>query len=298
MPLFPVGAADEDDDDDDSNECVFAPREFETLYTFEVACKDCELEITQDVSSKADDAKRFCVADVPLEHKNGAQVWDAAILLSEHVMRDYEPGFWVGKTVLELGAGTGLGTCALLPRRPPVLTGTAPPPIPPSSYLCTVGLTLAKLGAKVTLTDLTYTVPLIQHNVDANFRAEDEAPIPVAAELDWNLVGSAHEADISIRPPFDFVVGSDILYWKQSWPLFVPLLCWAKCGNILILESVTYPSLMAEFCSLVSTDFDATTTPGGELKHCVSDHEIRDLGGCTLLQLEPKSRNQSRPSDK
>ena len=68
MPLFPVGADDDDDDDDDSNECVFAPREFETLYTFEVACKDCELEITQDVSSKADDAKRFCVANVPLEH--------------------------------------------------------------------------------------------------------------------------------------------------------------------------------------------------------------------------------------
>lgn len=48
--------------------------------------------------------KQMCVGDV------GCVVWDAALVLSAFLEREtyFPPSFWVGKRVIELGAGTGV----------------------------------------------------------------------------------------------------------------------------------------------------------------------------------------------
>ena len=88
-----------------------------------------------------------------------------------------------------------------------------------------MGMALAALGASVTLTDLPIALPLLHHNVGANFgkeagqvvqlRADDtradhadagvDAVTPRVQPLVW---GEDHE-DV---PPFTVVVASDVVY--------------------------------------------------------------------------------------
>lgn len=48
--------------------------------------------------------KQMCVGDV------GCVVWDAALVLSAFLEQElcFPPSFWIGKRVIELGAGTGV----------------------------------------------------------------------------------------------------------------------------------------------------------------------------------------------
>ena len=48
--------------------------------------------------------KQMCVGDV------GCVVWDAALVLSAFLEQEiyFPPSFWIGKRVVELGAGTGV----------------------------------------------------------------------------------------------------------------------------------------------------------------------------------------------
>ena len=89
-----------------------------------------------------------------------------------------------GKSVLELGAGCGL-----------------------------VGIVLAKLGAaSVTLTDLEPALPLLSENIQLN-----KAHACNASALSW---GSS-EALRALTPPFDYVIGADIMYIIEVIDLLV-----------------------------------------------------------------------------
>ena len=127
------------------------------------------------------------------------------------------PGIYRNRRALELGSGTGL-----------------------------VGMALAALGATVTLTDQKYCLPLLQHNVDRNFKstifdvgAEGAASAgtsstdsstsssstpevaPAVRELLWGQQPSAASASASasdepsLLAPFDIVVATDVLYSSQ-----------------------------------------------------------------------------------
>ena len=130
-------------------------RKYEMLY------KEKELVITQ----------RY-VGDV------GCVVWDAAIVLARFLENKYFPDdFWVGKRVLELGAGTGL-----------------------------VGLVAACLGADVTLTDLEELNHLINENIQRN-----RTLIEGRAEgltLKW---GGETETVIP-----DVILMSDLVYYTEA----------------------------------------------------------------------------------
>ena len=132
------------------------------------------------------------------ETSSDPAVWEAAIALHLYIISKEEelPGFWCGKRVLELGAGTGL-----------------------------VGLTLAAFGANVCLTELPVALEILDHNIHQNESVlnrhqtdEESHSVAKALPLEW---GTEISAELQCMRPFDFVVGSDIMYDET---LFAPLI--------------------------------------------------------------------------
>ena len=109
----------------------------------------------------------------------GGSIWESGEILARLLLACGE--LVRGKRVIELGAGCGL-----------------------------LGLTAGALGAAESL--LTDNVTFMARaNLEENFRGADRSRIRVA-RLRW---GDA--ADIaSVRPPFDLIMGSDIIYHRDS----------------------------------------------------------------------------------
>eukprot|EP01116_Phalansterium_solitarium_P012447 TRINITY_DN28726_c0_g1_i1.p1 TRINITY_DN28726_c0_g1~~TRINITY_DN28726_c0_g1_i1.p1 ORF type:complete len:215 (+),score=36.36 TRINITY_DN28726_c0_g1_i1:63-707(+) len=132
----------------------------------------------------------------------GGNVWDAALVLCKYFenAEDFPAGFFEGKRVVELGAGTGV-----------------------------VGLVLASQGAKVVITDRAPLVPLMSDNITVN-KLESNATAEV---LNWG-------EDVShLRPPVDIVVFSDIAAgcYSESYDDFLSTLMALTDENTLILMS-------------------------------------------------------------
>lgn len=105
---------------------------------------------------------------------NGATIWDCALLLAGFLQLQ---GGLAGARALELGAGTGL-----------------------------VGMCLAKLGARVVLTERALALPLLRRNLQENGLSDAAS----AAELTWGA--SPLPAPVAAETPFDVVVGSDLVF--------------------------------------------------------------------------------------
>ncbi|EMP28979.1 Methyltransferase-like protein 21B [Chelonia mydas] len=93
-----------------------------------------------------------------------------------------------GKKVIELGAGTGI-----------------------------VGILATLLGGDVTITDLPLALEQIQENVHKNVPAEHSARAKVCA-LSWGLDHEEFPRD------YDFILGADIVYLKDTYPLLIKTL--------------------------------------------------------------------------
>ncbi|KAF7665811.1 hypothetical protein LDENG_00130720 [Lucifuga dentata] len=120
----------------------------------------------------------------------GCVVWDAAIVLAKYLetKQFYNPSLgvnhWASRTVLELGAGTGV-----------------------------VGLMAATLGAHVTVTDLEDLQTLLKVNIQHN-QALISSGSMSAKVLKWG-------EDVSdFLPPPHYVLMADCIYYEQS---IVPL---------------------------------------------------------------------------
>ncbi|XP_077175378.1 protein N-lysine methyltransferase METTL21A isoform X2 [Paroedura picta] len=116
-----------------------------------------------------------------------AVVWDAAVVLCTYL----ETGDvdLRGRSVIELGAGTGL-----------------------------LGIVVALLGAQVTITDKEASLAFLKSNVQANLPAEAQSRA-VVKELTWgqNLMNfSAGE--------YDFILGADIVYLEETFPALLQTL--------------------------------------------------------------------------
>uniref|UniRef100_UPI0037E92AFA protein N-lysine methyltransferase METTL21D n=1 Tax=Semicossyphus pulcher TaxID=241346 RepID=UPI0037E92AFA len=121
----------------------------------------------------------------------GCVVWDAAIVLSKYLetKQFYNPSsgvnVWAGRTMLELGAGTGA-----------------------------VGLMAATLGAQVTVTDLEDLQTLLKVNIQQNQALINSGSI-TAKVLKWG-------EDVSeFLPPPHYILMADCIYYEQS---LVPLM--------------------------------------------------------------------------
>ncbi|CAE7235250.1 VCPKMT, partial [Symbiodinium pilosum] len=142
------------------------------------------------------------------EHGVGGNLWGAALVLCRFLASPARPagGYLAGKTVLELGSGTGAA-----------------------------GLAAASLGAAVTLTDLPQVLPLTFSNMAANSLC---SPNTKLALLDWKAVASWPQDAL---PNYDLILCSDVLYWSDVVPDLAALLgrllqngrstllwCWVK----------------------------------------------------------------------
>ncbi|KAM4543198.1 protein N-lysine methyltransferase METTL21D [Odontesthes bonariensis] len=120
----------------------------------------------------------------------GCVVWDAAMVLAKYLetKQFYDPSsevnVWSGRTVLELGAGTGV-----------------------------VGLMAATLGAQVIVTDLEDLQSLLTVNIEENQALISSGSI-TAKVLKWG-------DDVSeFSPPPHYILMADCIYYEQS---IVPL---------------------------------------------------------------------------
>ncbi|KXZ52753.1 hypothetical protein GPECTOR_8g144 [Gonium pectorale] len=117
---------------------------------------------------------------------------------------------YIGARVVELGAGPGL-----------------------------VGILLARMGAKVHITDIAKVLPIIQENVDANGvglqqRRGATEGYAVCEELEWGSEGYERVAARLAADPVDWVLAADCCYIDQegtspSTPAFVRT-CALLCG--------------------------------------------------------------------
>ncbi|XP_062453081.1 EEF1A lysine methyltransferase 3 [Rhea pennata] len=112
-----------------------------------------------------------------------APVWEAALALCEYFEEqrlDFQ-----GKSVIELGAGTGI-----------------------------VGILAALLGGDVTITDLPVALEQIRENVRRNV-PETLVPQPRVRALSWGL---DHD---TFPSGYDVVLGADIVYLPETFALLV-----------------------------------------------------------------------------
>eukprot|EP00697_Spironema_sp_BW2_P007718 gnl/Spiro4/22079_TR10865_c1_g1_i1.p1 gnl/Spiro4/22079_TR10865_c1_g1~~gnl/Spiro4/22079_TR10865_c1_g1_i1.p1 ORF type:complete len:241 (-),score=74.52 gnl/Spiro4/22079_TR10865_c1_g1_i1:48-710(-) len=120
----------------------------------------------------------------------GSSIWDCGqyfvrYLDSPAALVHFSPDFFVGKRVVELGSGTGL-----------------------------VGIAFALKGAEVVVTDKQEVLELMQTNVATNC----PPPCEISARvLDWGDKAAA----LSLNPPFEFVVGADVVYNRDSFFLLL-----------------------------------------------------------------------------
>eukprot|EP00033_Pygsuia_biforma_P003036 GCRY01003338.1.p1 GENE.GCRY01003338.1~~GCRY01003338.1.p1 ORF type:complete len:169 (+),score=33.63 GCRY01003338.1:147-653(+) len=97
----------------------------------------------------------------------GGHIWNSGVLMCTAFQNKafFPEGYFQNKTVLELGAGTGVA-----------------------------GLAAACLGARVILTDLPYTIDIMRHNIEKN-HLQDSA---VASVLEWGQTDGLPKVDLVI----------------------------------------------------------------------------------------------------
>ncbi|CAB1353887.1 unnamed protein product [Coregonus sp. 'balchen'] len=109
-----------------------------------------------------------------------------------------------GKRIIELGAGTSI-----------------------------VGILAARLRADVTLTDLPLVVPQLQSNVSANMPSSGWPSFaPSVLPLSWGQYQASFPSD------WDLVLGADIVYLAETYPLLLDTLAHlCKDGAVAYLSS-------------------------------------------------------------
>ncbi|CAJ1051727.1 uncharacterized protein si:ch211-159e12.5 isoform X1 [Xyrichtys novacula] len=131
-----------------------------------------------------------------------APVWEAALQLCRYF--EEQSVELRGKRVIELGAGTGV-----------------------------VGILAACMGAVVTLTDLPLALPQLQANVSANMPPSGWPNTqPTVLPLSWG------EDQMNFSSDWELILGTDIVYLPETYPLLVETLAHlCKSGGLVYLSS-------------------------------------------------------------
>lgn len=158
------------------------------------------VEILQDFSAEIDATKNT-------ERK----LWDGSFLLARYLEHAgvFPAGFWNGRRCLELGAGCGL-----------------------------TGIVAWLLGARITLTDLPSATEHTRRCVNSNVNrlihtlAQQSADIQVQ-DYTWGSLDDLQH----LSPPYDVILGSDIIYSAESSDSLVEALRMLSGHGSLVLIS-------------------------------------------------------------
>ncbi|GAB1598580.1 protein N-lysine methyltransferase METTL21A-like [Argonauta hians] len=149
-----------------------------------------------------------------------AVVWDSAIVLSEFLEK--HPEFVKNKSVIELGAGTGL-----------------------------VGIVAALLGGNVTVTEQQSALENLRANVCANTASYD---VSIETKLlDW----TSNHSD-SFKSHYDLIVGSDIIYIEDTFPHLLKTLLYFtnQSGSTILLSCKIRYSKDSKFIEQLKLQFE------------------------------------------
>ncbi|XP_005094121.1 protein-lysine methyltransferase METTL21D [Aplysia californica] len=170
----------------------------------------------------------------------GCVVWDAALVLCKYLeTRDFDEGnAWHGKTVIDLGSGTGA-----------------------------VGLVAAALGALTVVTDLPEFVPLMDHNVNYN-KSVIAAGSCSAQPLVWGDSSQTQNLKEKFFPQgLDFVTIADCVYYEESITSLVETiveLCSDKTTVLCCYEERDIGNkseMQRKFFEMIGKRFDVSEVP-------------------------------------
>ena len=154
----------------------------------------------------------------------GLNTWDGSIVLAKYL--ELHPQLVVGKTVLELGSGTGL-----------------------------VGIAASLLGAEVSvLTDLNYTLANLVSNIKRNVAAEYSVGKVVARPLDWTnpdtyITPSDLSGDVkSVDRHWNVILGADVVWVEELVPPLVAALRSLSGPDTVVLLSHQVNCNLFIFC--------------------------------------------------
>lgn len=206
------------------------------------------------------------LAQDPNSKHLGTTVWDASIVFVKFLERNCKKGEFsnlklAGKKVIEVGAGCGLA-----------------------------GLGMALLGCHVVATDQIEVLPLLSRNIKQNMAQARQSPSEnphlgslgtiEVAELDWGNL----EQIRALNPPFDYIIGTDIVYKEQ---LLEPLLASflrlsGPKTSIMIANEFRSSTVHEKMLELWKKNFDVKLIPKSKMDTKYQHASIQ------LFNLRPK----------
>lgn len=195
-------------------------------------------------------------ADIDVTKNTGLKLWDGAFLLARYLENGltFPAGFWCNKKCVELGSGCGL-----------------------------VGVVTWLLGAKVTLTDMpsavNHTKVCVTMNTDRLTRG-DSLLAGRIADIEVQSYCWGENTD-SFLCPFDFVLGSDIVYHPEATESLIASLKLLSGPQTVIL--ITYkPRGLGE-----DIFFTELTKNGFAFKEISTEHHPHDFqdSGYSIFQI-------------
>jgi len=160
----------------------------------------------------------------------GWTVWDGSLVLSKYLEKNFQEGYFKNKRVIEIGSGCGL-----------------------------VGISAALLGANVVLTDMASVLEILQENVNINL-PNPKGNVAVK-ELLWG------EDVAHVQPPFDMILGADIIYQYMDPDTLIETLSALSDSNTTILLAYEShdPNTPLKFVTQASKKFAFTRLSKDEL---------------------------------
>lgn len=164
--------------------------------------------------------------DGSLDGATGLNIWDGAIALAKYLEK-HSTTIVSGKSILELGAGTGV-----------------------------VGIAAALLDAHdVLLTDLPYALDNLRHNVQLNLR---ESTVAAIQSLDWTS-----SSTYPIHRAWDLIIGADVIWLAHLVPSLVQVInaCAADDTSVIIAHQTRSIEVDQLFFRLMHENFDMQQVP-------------------------------------
>jgi len=186
--------------------------------------------------------------DQHLEGDTGVVVWDAGLVLAKYL--EVSSSLVAGKTVVELGSGTGA-----------------------------VGIAAAVLGANVILTDLEENLDLLNHNIKNNLEHLDT---DISAHvLKWGDKPAIKT--ILKERRFDVILVADCVYYKECLVDLVNTMVELSDQNTQVLlsfeerDSAAKVAVQKEFTRLMEVHFNCSEVPEKQQHPDFSSPDIRVL---------------------